>query len=196
MNNLQRTQIETAFTLLGERLQSEKLGPFRLVVCGGASLIAMSLISRATRDVDIVALIDEKNNLISPEPIPPDLANMAKVVADDLDLDENWLNTGPKDIFKFGLPDGFLQRLTKKEYGTSLVVYFSGRLDQVYFKVYAAADQGPGKHLTDLLHLEPTDMELEEAANWAMTHDISETFRSTLRDMFIKIGHENAARRL
>jgi len=196
MKRLEKTQIEEALVLLGEHLRSGNLGPFRLVVCGGAGLIAMSLISRATRDVDIIALMSEENELISPEPIPQDLAQMARIVSEDLDLDEHWLNTGPKDIFQMGLPEGFVQRLTKRDYGTALTIYFSGRLDQIHFKVYAAADQGPGKHLADLLSLNPTDIELEQAAKWALTHDISEGFHMTLIEMFIKIGREDVAGRI
>ena len=196
MEYLNKSRIEAVFHLLGERLQSENLGPFRLVICGGASLISMSLISRATSDVDIVALMGEENKLISPDPLPHALVKNAEIVAEDLGLDEHWLNTGPKDLFQMGLPEGFLQRLTKREYGTNLTVYFAGRLDQIHFKVYAAADQGPGKHLTDLQSLNPTSIELEQAAKWAKTHDVSEAFHNTLRSMFIEMGHENVARRI
>jgi hypothetical protein len=196
MKHLGEAQIEAAFKLLGERLHSESLGSFRLVICGGASLISMSLISRATRDVDVVALMTEENALVSPDPIPDDLARMARIVAEDLDLDENWLNTGPKDIFHMGLPEGFSQRLTRRDYGANLTVFFSGRLDQIHFKVYAAADQGAGKHLADLLSLNPTDLELEQAAKWTLTHDVSKDFHNTLKDMFMRIGRENVAERI
>ena len=54
-----------------------------------------------------------------------------------------------------------------------MTVYFIGRLDQIHFKLYAAADQRDGTHLADLRALKPTDEELETAARWAMTHDVS-----------------------
>jgi carotenoid cleavage dioxygenase-like enzyme len=55
---------------------------------------------------------------------------------------------------------------------------------------------GPGKHLADLLSLDPTDIELEQAAKWALTHDISEGFHTTLNEIFIKIGRDDVAGRI
>lgn len=196
MQYLEKTQIDAVFRLLGERLQSDNLGPFRIVICGGASLISMSLVSRATSDVDVVALMSEENLLISPDPLPQDLEETAKIVADDMDLDEHWLNTGPKDIFQMGLPEGFLQRLIERKHGSHLSVYFASRLDQIHFKVYAAVDQGPGKHLTDLQSLDPTDIELEQAVKWVITHNTSEAFHSTLKTMLVQIGYEDVAGRI
>jgi len=34
-------------------------------------------------------------------------------------------------------------------------------------------DQGAGKHFDDLIALKPTSDELENAARWTMTHDVS-----------------------
>ena len=200
MEALDRTQIERALGLLGEHLQDENLGPFRLVVCGGASLISLSLVSRTTKDVDIIALLDERDQLVSPDPLPPALLRMAKIVAEDLDLDERWLNNEPSrsagGIFQMGLPDGLAGRLTARDYGRNLTVHFVSRLDQIYFKVYSAADRGAGRHLSDLLGLKPTEEELEQAARWSMTHDTSEEYRITLRSMFEQLGYDNVAKRI
>lgn len=46
-----------------------------------------------------------------------------------------------------------------------------------------------GKHYNDLLALEPTGKELEEAARWSMTHDVSETYKKLVKDMLIRMGH-------
>lgn len=197
---MSQTQIERALELLGDHLQDDKLGPFRLVVCGGASLITLSQVSRTTKDVDIIALMNESNRLISPDPLPQDLLRMAKIVAEDLDLDERWLNNEPSHgaggIFQMGLPDGLAGRLTAKGYGPNLTVYFVSRLDQIYFKVYSAADRGAGRHLSDLLSLKPTEEELEEAARCSMTHDTSTEYRITLKSMFDQLGYDNVAKRI
>ena len=73
---------------------------------------------------------------------------------------------------------------------------FIGRLDQICFKVFAAADAGPGRHLEDLRELKPTSGEMEIAARWVMQQDPSEGFRSMLKEMLRKIGYEQASERL
>lgn len=61
-------------------------------------------------------------------------------------------------------------------------MHIADRRDQVFFKLYAAVDQGPrSKHFEDLRRLKPTTDELREAAAWARTHDPSEGFRQELR---------------
>src|ERR1700682_2190302 len=100
----------------------------------------------------------------SPDPLPDFLIAAAKQVARVLGLFDNWLNNGPSSgeggLYQMGLPEGITERLTGQEYGSRLMVYFIGRLDQIHFKLYAAADQRDGTHLTDLSALEPTDVEL------------------------------------
>jgi hypothetical protein len=93
-----------------------------------------------------------------------------------------------------GLPHGFSSRLIKRVYGPRLTVYFIDRLDQIYFKLYAAADQRDQTHLEDLQALKPTDAELEAAAHWAMTHDVSEGFRWVLKELLKEMNHESVAK--
>jgi hypothetical protein len=201
MNNLNPEQIVTSLQLLGEILALDGRGPFRIAVCGGAGLIACSLVSRqTTRDVDVVALINEQGLAVSPDPLPPDLLRAAERVGRDHDLPPNWLNNGPSrepgGLFQLGLPAGFATRLSRRDFGPNLTVFFVGRFDQICFKVYAAVDQGAGRHVDDLRDLHPTPEELETAARWAMTHDPSEGFRTVLTSMFRQLGYENVAARL
>lgn len=93
-----------------------------------------------------------------------------------------------------GLPTGFSGRLTAKKYGSRLTVHFIGRLDQIHFKLYAAADQRDGTHLNDLKALHPNAAELEAAARWAMTQDVSEGFKMILQELLAQLGHESIAK--
>ena len=197
---LTKETIERAFKLLSGRLdvmQSEAVG---LVVCGGSALIATGLRQRTTQDADIVALMDAAGDLVSPAPLPPFLLDAAAQVARDLGLKENWLNNGPSHdeggLFQMGLPAGFAGRLTQRVFGPRLTVYFIGRLDQIHFKLYAAADQRDPTHLDDLRALRPTDAELEAAARWAMTHDVSPGFRWVLQELLKEMGHESVAQNI
>lgn len=200
MNLMDKGILEQAFHLVGQRLERSGMGPFRIVVCGGASLIAASLVSRTTRDVDIVALLDDHGELVSPDPLPEELLSVAAVVAEDLALPTGWLNNGPSrgigGLFQMGLPEGFTGRLKGQDYGSKLSVHFIGRLDQISFKVYATVDQGAGRHAADLMALAPTEGEIEGAARWAMTHDVSDGFRMVLRNMIRELGFSHVAERL
>jgi hypothetical protein len=197
---INRDALNQALTLLAGRLDIARSEPVRLVVCGGSALIAMGLRQRTTRDVDVVAMMDASNKLVSPDPLPDFLLTAAEQVARDLGLFEGWLNNGPSrgegGLFQMGLPAGFVDRLTKKEYGSRLTVHFIGRLDQIHFKLYAAADQRDGTHLNDLKALNPSSAELEAAARWAITHDVSEGFKMILKELLTQLGHESVAKNI
>jgi hypothetical protein len=199
-NPLSHDNIDQALSLLAGRLDLAQTDPVRLVICGGSALIAMSLRRRTTRDMDVVALLSAAQEPISPDPLPDFLLRAADQVARDLGLFEGWLNNGPSrgegGLFQMGLPEGFVGRLTEKKYGPRLAVYFIGRLDQIHFKLYAAADQRDGTHLNDLKALHPTAEELEAAARWAMTHDVSEGFKMVLKELLTQLGHESVAERI
>ncbi len=76
-----------------------------------------------------------------------------------------------------------------------LTVHFINRVDQIHFKLYASADRG-GYHIEDLRALDPTPDEIEAAARWAMTHDVSEGFAMVLKDLLRSLGYADSADRL
>jgi hypothetical protein len=172
----------------------------RVVICGGAALIATGLRSRTTHDADVVALVNPAGELVSPVPLPPFLLKAAEQAARDLGLLPNWLNNGPSrdegGLFQMGLPAGFADRLTRQTFGPRLTVYFIGRLDQIHFKLYAAADQRDDTHIADLRALKPNDAELEAAARWTMTHDVSPGFRSVLQELLKEMGYASVAKNI
>lgn len=89
-----------------------------------------------------------------------------------------------------------MERVETRKFGKSLTVHFLSRYDQICFKLYAAVDQGIGKHYNDLLLLEPGTEELGNAALWSMTHDVSEGYRQNVKDLLRHMGHEDVAERL
>lgn len=198
LTTLDEPGLSQAFETLAMRLRVNESEPHAIVVCGGSALILTGVVLRTTRDVDVVAL-GSNVGLASPDPLPATLALAARETAEDLGLPSDWLNNGPSrgegGLFQMGLPDGLDARWTTRSYGSCLTVHFVGRLDQIHFKLYAAADRG-GYHIEDLLALSPTDDELVLAARWAMTHDVSDTFRTILKHLLRSIDHEHAADRL
>ena len=188
---LDRTGADEALTALGELL-AQSGERFELVVIGGAGLLALGLIDRSTRDVDVVAL-RRGADLIEAEPFPRPLVEARNRVAEDFDLPESWLNAAPSRLLDFGLPVGFAERLERRDYGPALTVWLASRFDQIHFKLYALADQAPGsKHDLDLRALEPTGGELLAASRWAITHDPSEGFRQELLRVLAYLGVEDA----
>ncbi|HEX3360556.1 MAG TPA: DUF6036 family nucleotidyltransferase [Solirubrobacterales bacterium] len=154
---------------------------FELVVIGGAGLQALGVIQRSTRDIDIIAL-RAGEDLTKAEPLPDGLEAARDLVARDFQLSTDWLNPGPTDMLDLGIPDGFIDRLERRDYGEALTIYLASRYDQIHFKFYAAVDsRGPGKHEKDLWALEPTEAELLDAARWSCTHDISPAHAETVR---------------
>ena len=199
-HEISKELLDRTFKLLSGRLDLMRSDPVRLVVCGGSALIATGLRQRTTTDADVVALLSATGELLNPDPLPAFLLEASAQVARDLGLKENWLNNEPSrndgGLFQMGLPAGFVERLTRQVFGSRLMVYFIGRLDQIHFKLYAAADQRDDTHIADLRALKPTDAELLAAARWAMTHDVSEGFRMVLTELLNQIGYASVAKNI
>ena len=176
---------------LGEQLSHMGHG-YDLVVIGGSALLALRLVSRSTQDVDVVALAGG-SGLHEALPLPQPLVEARDRVARDFALPEDWLNSeAARDMLRLGLPDGFMERLVRREYGPFLTVRYASRIDQIHFKLHATVDRGGGKHLADLQALEPTAEELILAARWARTHDPSEGFLTVLIEALSFLGVEDA----
>lgn len=158
---------DEALQLLNGRLALDGAPRYNLVVCGGTALNAMGLVSRTTKDVDIVALMDDNEVLLDPAPLPQPLVDAALVVAENLGLPKDWLNNGPSS------GDGGLFR-----------------------QLYAAVDQRGGYHADDLQLLAPTDSELLETARWAKTHDPSDGFLHGLKWFLEEFGYGHLVPRI
>ncbi|HUS31959.1 MAG TPA: hypothetical protein VMZ53_25835 [Kofleriaceae bacterium] len=183
-------QLEDALSALGEVL-ADRGKRFEVAIIGGGALAIANLIARPTKDLDVVAMIND-GRLETAAPLPADLVEAIADVAAYLGLASDWLNNGPTAMLRFGLPEGFLARCDRRAYG-GLVVRFADRLDHIHFKLYAAADDRPGgKHHRDLVALAPTRDELRAAARWAREHDPSREF-SQLVDQVLASFEEDGA---
>jgi hypothetical protein len=178
------------FGALADQLQTRG-SLVEIVVIGGSALTALGLVKRATRDVDLLA-IAENGELRLAEPLPPTLLAVRAAVAADFGLAENWLNAGPTDLLKWGLPEAFMSRVVTRSYGTALIVHFASRLDQIHFKLFAMVDHGGGRHEADLRALNPTRDELTAAARWSVTQDPSPGYRTVLVDALRVLGVDDA----
>ncbi len=157
-----------------------------IVVIGGAELQLLGVIDRATRDVDIVAVTRTPGDLQElvrpPEPLPAPLESAIAQVGSDFGLPEHWMNREPAGQWDVGFPEGFAERVEWRTHG-GLDVGVASRIDLIFFKLEAAADQpdSSSRHFGDLVALNPSDDELDRAAEWARSknagaeyHDIIE----------------------
>ncbi|MDP1588759.1 MAG: DUF6036 family nucleotidyltransferase [Prosthecobacter sp.] len=196
MKRLSSANLEEALTALAAFLEESDSPRETLVIIGGSALISLGLISRATKDVDIMAGVDAERGLVDPRPMSEALRIAAAKVAREMQLDPHWLNTGPADQVLAGLPEGFLSRLTRRDYGPALTLCFPDRFDFIHLKLFAIMDQGPGRHTADLTALKPTDDELLTAARWVLTQDAGEVFPQIVRNALTDLGYGYVAAQL
>jgi hypothetical protein len=53
-----------------------------------------------------------------------------------------------------------------------------------------------GHHLDDLKSLNPASEEIDAAASWCLSQDVSEPFRELLQSILEELGYEDVGRRL
>ena len=168
----QANGLRQALTALGTLLQDRTLA-FEIVAIGGdigGGLLLLGLIDRPTKDLDALAIVENDQYQLA-KPMPSELVEAIEDVARVLGLADDWLNPGPTDQLKHGLPVGFRERTTRHEYG-ALVVHLAARYDQICLKLDAAVDSGrQSTHVKDLIALQPTDAELRDAADWVKKQD-------------------------
>ena len=186
-----RETFEEPLAALGQLLEERGLR-YELYAVGGGALQLLGLITRPTRDIDIIGKV-EGQRILPMVTLPTSLARAIEDTARVFRISPQWVNTGPQSLLDLGLPDGAIGRAHRRQWG-GLVLNIADRRDQIFFKLYAAADQGPrSKHFDDLRRLEPTPEELRDAAAWARTHDPSEGFGvglgAALRDLGATDGH-------
>ncbi len=172
--NIDLVSLKQALNVLGELLE-DRGHYFEAVAIGGGSLLLLGLVSRTTKDLDVVAMIRE-DELVSASPLPIHFLEAIEETGHALELGKEWVNIGPASLFDGGLPQGFTSRMETQVFG-GLTLHLASRLDQICFKLYAAVDQGPkSKHFADLTLLNPQRDELIFARDWCTKHDSSAGF--------------------
>lgn len=180
-----KSDIVNALEKVGELLEAQGVTA-SIVIIGGAAMNLRGYADRATTDVDIVAFGGTESGgrdvlRKAPYPLPEELRRAVYQVASDLGLDPDWLNSAAHSQWDTGLPPGLEARLDWRTHG-GLAYGIAGRLDLIFFKLYAAADQvsADSVHCSDLLALHPTHVELAQANAWAREQDPSTGFADSL----------------
>ena len=193
-----RTEIEVALRRVGELLAAAG-ERYAIVIVGGAALNLSGILSRATTDVDVIAAaqLDSAGRARGlgrpPVPFPAPLERAIAVVAQDSGLAPDWLNAGPAEQWKVGLPAGWRRQLEWRDFAALRVGIFARR-HLIHLKLFAAVDGGGrGVHYRDLLVLVPSSRELHHAAAWVARQDASATFARELERLVALLAKERHA---
>jgi len=193
-------EVETALAQLGKRLLYTDAAHVTLVVCGGSALQIQGLTTRTTQDVDVCAAAVRPAATPAASAaarLPASFIEAVQAVAGDLGLNPGWLNTAAAEVLAvYGSPPGMEDRLVARDYGPLLRVLYLSRLDQIHFKVLAAADpKAPERHIEDLIHrLRPTTGETRMAVAWLLDRKTTSWMRGNVRHVVEVLGHADIAR--
>jgi len=135
---------------------------FEAVIIGGAALALLGVITRQTRDCDILDPL-----------LPIEIESAAKEFAISIRqsgemLHDNWLNHEPASLSKL-LPDGWQNHLQLVYKGNALILHTLGRKDLLRTKLFALCDRGTD--LVDCIALKPSLDEIEEVISWVQEQD-------------------------
>lgn len=171
----QNEQLFRALEALGDLLASRGQS-YTCVVAGGTSLAALGVLVRVTGDVDVMAVRDAAGELVlAPSEFPEFLASAIRDVGREFNMPDHWMNTQMAAGLTAGMPPGFGERLSWRRFG-GLTVGFVGRRDLIALKLEAASDDPPhgrtNVHLGDLISLDATPAELDEAAQWVLAVNV------------------------
>lgn len=154
------------------------------IVVGGAALALLDVITRETRDFDI--LYPE----LSEEVLAAARAYATEQRTLGIPLRDDWLNNGPRQLTEV-LPIGWQARVQPAFAGTAIQLSTLGRPDLLAAKLFALCDRGTD--LPDCLALAPSPAELATARPWVADQDAhpgwSDHVTATLADLARRLGH-------
>lgn len=154
------------------------------VIVGGAALGLLGIISRPTRDCDVLHPRVPAAIQSAARDFAAECRGAGEILADE------WLNNGPSSLID-DLPDGWADRLQIAHEGEAVTLRTLGRLDLLRSKLFALCDRAID--LPDCLALRPSKDELEELLPWLEARDANPDWpahvRATIDDLGQRLGH-------
>jgi hypothetical protein len=157
---------------------------FEGIVVGGAALNLLGIVSRATKDCDILHPSLPEAILAAARSFAAERRRLGEGLGDD------WLNNGPAALAR-QLPSAWEKRLQVAFGGVALHLRSLGREDLLRTKLFALCDRG--LDLPGCLALAPTADELAALLPWVEEQDLNPAWpahvRATLADLGKRLGH-------
>lgn len=171
------TEIIPAF----DQYLAERSLQFEAVAIGGTALSLLGIISRETRDCDI----------LSPD-IPKEILEASQGFAKSIKgVNTDWLNNGPASLLK-ELPKDWNARMQALFEGKNLKLFTLGRPDLLKTKLFALCDRDID--LDDCILLAPSKKELVASIEWVKEQDANpdwpERVGIVLNDLAKRLGYE------
>lgn len=155
------------------------------IITGGAALAFLGIISRETRDCDLLEPDLTAEVLEAARQFAAEESGQGNILRDD------WLNNGPAALVPM-LPEGWRSRLQCVYAGRSVRFWALGRPELLLTKLWALCDRA--LDLGDCLALQPGPDELSHAEAWIVPQDLNPDWplhvRNTLQDLRRRLGHE------
>jgi Nucleotidyltransferase of unknown function (DUF6036) len=154
------------------------------VVIGGAALSLLGIVSRPTKDVDILVPIIPQEIHVAARAFAAEIRATGEILHDD------WLNNGTVSLTDH-LSMDWQERLEDVFNGSALHLRCLGRHDLLCAKLFALCDRGID--LGDCIALAPTSDELQSVLTWLQLQDANpdwpEHVRNTIADVAKRISH-------
>jgi len=144
------------------------------VVVGGTALGLLGVVSRQTRDCDVLHPELPQVILDASRQFAEFRRGRGEALADD------WLNNGPASLTEV-LPPGWEQRLQTIYEGRVITLRCLGRVDLLRSKLFALCDRGTD--LADCVALAPTLGELDAICPWLEEQDAHPDWPVHVRDI-------------
>ena len=167
------SQIQKALKRLDAELKQAGLRR-ELTCCGAGALLLLEVIDRSTRDVDVIV-----------PAIDPILQSLSEKVAQEFDLDPNWLNNEPAGLVR-DLEEGWQDRAQTVFQGNALTLKALGRRDFIASKLFAYCDRDE-QDLDDLIGLKATSDEVMDLKPWVLRRDASALWPARVEKCFLKL---------
>ena len=154
------------------------------IVIGGTALALLGVISRQTRDCDVLDPLLPDTIKAAASDFAAQVRQSGEVLADD------WLNNGPS-LLADVLPEGWSDHIQIAFSGQALTLSTLGRTDLLRSKLFALCDRGTD--LPDCVALAPTQAELEVILPWLEQQDANPDWPAhvgtTLQDLSGRLNH-------
>lgn len=155
-------------------MDEAKTPELRLVVSGGAALIATGIINRSTIDIDVFAQRELEGDLIPGNPLPEWFTRLTSRVAEIEKLPRKWINADTSLVMNGleMLPAECFRDLHEEDFGTRLRVCFLRGKAQIYLKAYAICGRDEPRDSEDFRALHPTADDVTRCIEWMIQNEL------------------------
>ncbi len=187
---------EEMLSALGTVMEEQKMAPVDIVVCGAMVLLMQGALSRPTRDIDGLGLVEEEDGVrVLKKPLlSREFSSAVERVGALYGEGKRWFSIAAITLHEdTDLPPDIIDMAQARSYGERLTVRLCCRRHMVCLKMWAAVHRGE-PDIGDLIAMRVTAEEAEAGAAWCLRQD--REVLPELRDVLKEVGYGELARGL